>query len=258
MRTITAALLLASAAGLLMLVTNAGAATVTPLTYGLDSPRGLAFSPLGTLNVAEAGHGGDVCIPDGPCIGDSGQISTVDTTNGAHSPWVTGLFSLMDSEGGAIGIDGLSALGGGHLFGIMGINPQSFAGADCTQIPKAPADCAQVLAAAQTQAGALLRFAPDGSWNNVADVGGFDYQFTLDNPGGSTFGTEIDANPYGVLASSRGTYVADAGANTLDWVSTDGTVSVAYRFPVPEPGRAVPDRRCADLCRGGERASDRR
>jgi hypothetical protein len=238
MKKLTAALLVASALTTVALVASAGAATVSPVTSGLDSPRGLAFLPNGTLAVAEAGHGGDVCIPDGPCFGVSGQISTIDLATGWHSPFVSGLFSLMDPEGGAIGIDGLSAQGG-RLLGIMGIFPQAFAG-DCSQIPGAPSDCPQVLAAAQSQAGALLKFTPSGNWNKLADVGGFDYQFTIDHPGGSVYGTEIDANPYGLLAQPRGTYVADAGSNTLDWVSNDGTVSVVHRFPVPNPEEPFP------------------
>jgi hypothetical protein len=90
-----------------------------------------------------------------------------------------------------------------------------------------------VLAAAQSQAGALLKFTPSGNWNRIADVGGFDYQFTADNPGDGQFGTEIDANPYGLLGLPGGTYVADAGSNTLDWVANNGEISIVYRFPVP-------------------------
>src|SRR5262245_12659566 len=77
----------------LVVAAGAGAATVTPVAAGLDSPRGLAFLPDGTLAVAEAGHGGDVCFPGGgPCLGTSGQISTIDLGDGSHTPIVSGLF----------------------------------------------------------------------------------------------------------------------------------------------------------------------
>jgi hypothetical protein len=79
----------------------------------------------------------------------------------------------------------------------------------------------------------LLKFTPSGDWKEIADVGGVDYQFTADNPGDGTYGTEIDANPYGVLATPSGTYVADAGSNTLDWVGNNGDVSILNRFTVP-------------------------
>lgn len=231
-----------AAAGLCALAVTAGtagAATVTPLASGLDSPRGLAFLPNGTLVVAESGHGGDVCIPDGPCFGLSGQISSVDPTTGSHSPVVSGLFSLFDPEGGAIGIDGLSTQGG-RLLGIMGAFPQAFDGADCSLLPSPPGDCEQVLAAARSQAGALLKFTPSGRFTSIANPGAVGYQFTVDNPGGDQYGHEEDANPYGVLGLPGGAYVADAGANTLDWVTANGQVSIVYRFPVPDPAEPFP------------------
>jgi len=217
---------------------NAHRATVIPVAAGLDSPRGLAFLKNGTLVVAEAGHGGDVCL-DGACLGVSGHVSKVDPTTGSHTPVVSGLFSVLDPEGGAVGIDGLSAQGG-RLLGIMGLYPQAFAGADCSKVPSAPADCAEVLAAAQSQAGALLTLRSNGSFKQITNVGAFDYQFTVDNPGGSVYGTEQDANPYGLLALRQGTFVADAGSNTLDWVAKDGTVSIVHRFPVPDPAEPFP------------------
>jgi hypothetical protein len=85
----------------------------------------------GTLTVAEAGHGGDVCFPGGHCVGASGQISTINLATGTHTPLVSGLFSALDPEGGAIGVDGLSAQGG-RLLAIMGIFPQALDGATCT------------------------------------------------------------------------------------------------------------------------------
>src|SRR5438445_12943098 len=119
------ALVSACALALGVFMGAAGAATVVPLASGLDSPRGLAFLPNGTLTVAEAGHGGDVGLGGGgpPCVGTSGQISTVNTTTGSHTPLVSGLFSLLDPEGGAIGVDGLSSQGG-RLLAIMGVFPQ--------------------------------------------------------------------------------------------------------------------------------------
>jgi hypothetical protein len=209
-------------------VAGAGAATITQVTTGLDSPRGLAFLPNGTLVVAEAGHGGDVCT-GGVCLGLTGRISTIDLATGSHAPLVSGLFSFLE-RGSATGIDGL-ATQGGRLLGIMGNNINELADFDCSVL--AAADCKQVLAAGEVQAGALLKFTPSGTWSKIADVGGVDYQFTADNPGDGVYGTEIDANPYGVFALPGGTYVADAGSNTLDWVDNNGSVSVLNRFTVP-------------------------
>lgn len=218
-------------------VSATGAATVTPVTSGLDSPRGLAFLPNGTLNVAEAGHGGDVCFPGGgPCLGTSGQISRIDLTTGGHTPIVSGLFSLLDPEGGAIGVDGLSAQGG-RLLAIMGASPDPLVGATCAGLAS---DCPAVFGAARAQAGQLLKVTPSGIWKAFAGVGSFDFAFTAANPGGSVYGDEIDANPYGVLALPSGTYVADAGANTLDWVGNNGDISILHRFAVPSPPLPFP------------------
>jgi hypothetical protein len=221
----------------LVVVVGAGAA-VTPVTSGLDSPRGLAFLPNGTLTVAEAGHGGDVCLGGGgpPCLGTSGQISRINLATGSHSPIVSGLFSLLDPEGGALGPAGLSAQGG-RLLAIMGVNPQALEGASCSG---QPSDCPAVLATARAEAGQLLKVTPSGSWNAFAGVGAFGFDFTANNPGDGEFGTEIDANPYGVLALPSGTFVADAGANTLDWVGNNGHITMVHRFPVPDPPQLFP------------------
>jgi hypothetical protein len=235
MRKFTVAVVAVCVLGFGVFISAASAATVAPLASGLDNPRGLAFLPSGTLTVAEAGHGGDVCFGDGgPCVGTSGQISTLNVTNGWHTPLVSGLFSLLDPEGGGIGVDGLSSQGG-RLLAIMGVFPQVLDGATCTG---QPADCPQVLATARAEAGQLLKVTPSGNWKTIAGVGASDFQWTIDHH--SIYGGEVDANPYGLLALPGGTYVADAGANTLDWVGNDGSISVVYRFPNPNPAEPFP------------------
>jgi sugar lactone lactonase YvrE len=82
----------------------------------------------------------------------------------------------------------------------------------------------------------------------VADVGHFDFQWTAEHK-------ELvpeqfpDANPYGVISSPWSTWVVDAGANTLDRVSPDGSVSVTTFFPNPPVSDAVPT--CIDRGRDG-------
>jgi hypothetical protein len=234
-------LLLVAAALAVVVVGGAGAATVTQVTSGLDNPRGVAFLPNGTLAVAEAGHGGDVCLGAGgslPCLGTSSQISAIDLATGSHTPIVSGLFSVKEPEGGGsvIGAAGLSAQGG-RLLASMGESPAPLADASCTGLAS---DCPAVLATARGEAGQLLKVTPSGSWKALAGVGSFDFDFTAANPGDGTYGEEIDANPYGVLGMPSGTYVADAGANTLDWVGNNGDISILYRFPVPNPPQPFP------------------
>jgi hypothetical protein len=202
-----------------------------PVASGFDSPRGVDFFK-GKLVVAEAGHGGTSCIPASAmnpltCFGRSSQISWVNTAAGTHTPLVDHLFSVAEFRGSgpgeALGVDGISARDG-RLMAIEGVFPQAFANFTC-----APGDagCAADVAAAKNQAGALLAVRSNGSWRKVAGVGAFGFDFTANIPR-----QEHDSNPYGVLAASGGSYVADAGSNTLDFVSNSGHISVRHYFPL--------------------------
>jgi hypothetical protein len=91
---------------------------------------------------------------------------------------------------------------------------------------------------------------PNGTWTSIAPVGtvDFDYttQFPQPTPGPVVQGTqEHDANPYGVLATEDGAYVADAGSNTLDLVNEHGKIRILihdlFRADPPTfPSDAVP------------------
>jgi hypothetical protein len=222
----------------MVVATSAGARagwTKTTVAGGLDSPRGLAFLPNGTLLVAESGHGGDVCRSEtaggqtiNHCIGTSSQISSIDLSTGAHHAVVSGLFS--SSGLGVEGADGLAARGG-QLLTAMAEYPQQYADWTCTG---QPADCPQVLAAAQSQAGVLLKVTPAGVSRGAGSVGAFDYAWTQTN--NHQLSTEVDANPYGVLATAKGTFVADAGSNTLDFVRPNKQVQLLGGVPAPAGG----------------------
>ena len=234
-----------SAAGLVVLAcllvmvvaTSAGARagwTKTTVAGGLDSPRGLAFLPNGTFLVAESGHGGDVCRSEtdagqtiNHCIGTSSQISSIDLSTGTHHAVVSGLFS--SSALGVEGADGLDARGG-QLLTAMAEYPQQYADWSCSG---QPADCPQVLATAQAQAGVLLKVTPAGV-RGAGSVGAFDYVFTQTNH--NQLSTEVDANPYGILATAKGTFVADAGSNTLDFVRPNKQVELLGGVPAPAAG----------------------
>lgn len=250
-----AAVLALAAAALTIPLAAAGtvrsqARTVTVVATGLDSPRGLLLTPDGTLLVAEAGHGGDNCTtsPAGMlCIGTTSQISSVDTTSGTHKPVVTGLYSRSVPTEGITGVDGIAAQHG-QLFGAMTSYPQELDGWSCAGHPT---DCADTLAAARAQAGQLVSFTPSGSWKAIAGIGSSDYQWAVAN--NHAYSREpANANPYGVYAVPAGEYVADAGANTLDFVRADGTASIISALAPPAPGGFPADTvpTCVTVLRG--------
>jgi hypothetical protein len=215
-------LLVVAMAALLPSPASSGS-NVTQVASHLDSPRGIAFIN-GRMVVAEAGNGGKTCFTPAPgitiCFGATSRISWVNPTTHTHTPLVKGLFSVMLPMGeGVIGVSGLT-VSNGRIIGIIGGTPQ--------EVPPGVSNAAQ--------AGRLISVNPaDGTWRTVAPVGKRDYnftlKFTLPTPGVYSPGTnEHDANPYGVLAADNGIYVADAGANTLDFVGADGKIRILNYF----------------------------
>jgi len=155
---------------------------------------------------------------------------------------------------GITGADGVSTFGG-RTFATLAEAPQEFATLTCD---RQPADCADVLAATRAQAGQLVQVAPGGTWKAVAGVGAQGYDLVAADP---SLGDPRDgphANPYGLVALSRGVWVADAGANLLDWIPNDGRLDVASHLPDPPaggfPADAVPT--CVAVLRGNLYAAD--
>jgi hypothetical protein len=231
------------ALGAAFVIPTSAAAAATPATpgtpvlvaSGFDSPRGVAFFH-GRLVVAEAGSGGRNCTvatPTDPvvvCFGRTGRISWANP-GGTPTPLVDNLFSVAEYHGpigfvppDTLGPHGLSAQGG-TLMAILGVYPQTFKNYTC---PAGDQQCQADLAAAKKQAGALLAVKANGSYRKVAGVGAYDYEWTVRT---NIPDQEQDANPYGVLAANGGVYVADAGSNTLDFVSKGGRISVVNYFP---------------------------
>jgi hypothetical protein len=230
--------------------------TRTTVATGLDSPRALTFSPSGDLLVAEGGHGGDVCRPMGAlgdqCIGLTSRITKVDTGSGALTPLASGLFSSSLGMEGITGVDGVAA-SGGKLYATMTGAHQQYDTWSCTN---QPADCAAVVAAAKAQAGQLEHVSNGGTVQPLADVGGHDFDLVLADPSLSSEGP--NANPYGLFAEPMGIWVADAGANVLDWITNDGSIAVSSRIPKNAPGGfpgdGVPT--CVAVLRGHLYAAD--
>jgi hypothetical protein len=146
------------------------------------------------------------------------------------TPVVTRLISAAGKDGtSATGADGL-ATQGGRILTTITEHHQLVDG-----LPSSP-----LVNAAEAQLGRLFKTNPAGQLQSVADVGGFDYEYTQacinhevitppcgpDGQANGGPGQFPDANPYGVLALPGRTYVADAGSNTLDLVRANGSIQI--------------------------------
>ena len=201
----------------------------------LDNPRGLSFGASGVLYVAEAGHGGPVCLGPGPegsplCAGLTGAVSRV-RHDGRVVRLVTGLVSAADPKGqSAEGPVSVSSRHG-RVYALIGESARGLP-------PKTPTS--PVLTAARQQLGRQIRLTGHGRYTPVAPVGDIDYLWSAAH---KKLNPQFpDANPNAILAVAGGAYVADAGANTLDWVSSTGKVKVLAYLNVPKgaPVDSVP------------------
>lgn len=196
----------------------------TTVATGLDSPRGVAFHD-GVLLVAEAGHGGTACFMDPDagrvCIGSSGRISWI--RNGSRTTLVDGLFS--ETARGGFDVEGPAGLSVDEerILAQISTPPQ--------EVPDPPTISASASAFGKSQAGRLISVHTNHTWTTVAQVGKFDFNYTLQFSVTGPQAQEHDANPYGLLATDFGAYVTDAGSNTLDRVHDDGKISVVFRDP---------------------------
>lgn len=215
-----------------------GPGSVTTIASDLDNPRDLTFGPGGRLYVAEAGHGGSECIPGGGpggeenCVGFTSGISSIDAS-GAHRV-LSGLVSLAEASGfAATGIDGVSMLGNGSMFGIETESSDAIPAAASKFLSQS------TIAAARAQLGRLIQTNPSGHWRAVADVGHFDFGWSSEHK-------ELvpeqfpDANPYAVLTEGGVNWVADAASNTIDAVRSNGSIRVVAFIPNPPVSDSVP------------------
>lgn len=200
--------------------------TVTVVAENLDNPRGLAFSPHGDLYIAEAGHGGDLCLgggEEGPqCAGLTSGISKL--SQGVLTKVVDHLISVGSPDGSFA--EGLVAVStqGNRLYGQVAANSHGIP-------PEAPPG--PTVDAARAQLGRTLAINGDGTWSALATTGDTDYAWTSDH-------TDLqpdqfpDANPNGLATSGRTQYVADAGANLIAKVDNHGNVSTLAYLQVPD------------------------
>ncbi|WP_335136539.1 ScyD/ScyE family protein [Nostoc sp.] len=185
----------------------ASAASFSVIANGLYNAGGLSFGPDGNLYVTEAGIGGSgACVPPPSgqggslCYGRSGAVTKIE--NGKTERILTGLPSLAlpDGSGGAGPRDiKFDATGKPYVLIGYGANP-AFRDRNL----------------GNTDLGKII--APDfktNSWKTVADLANYEL---ANNPDGG----DVDSNPLRFVIDGKKLVVADAGANDLLSVNTDG------------------------------------
>ncbi|WP_162248057.1 ScyD/ScyE family protein [Angustibacter sp. Root456] len=204
---------------------SAGAPGVTVVANHLDNPRGLSFDRAGRLYIAEAGHGGSVCLgagPEGPqCAGRTGAVSVL---------WHGHLRTVVDHLASVAAPDGTAAEGmvavsahRGRVYGQMALH-------SAVVPPDAPSGA--VVRALRHQLGRTLAISRNGSWSVVASTGNVDYRWT-DHHKYLQPDQFPDANPNAITTVGRTHYVADAGANLIAKVDARGHVSTLTYLQVP-------------------------
>ena len=196
-------------------IVHAGAETPIVIATGLNNPRGLAFGPDGALYVAEAGKGGKGLCAEGPeglrCYGPTGSITRIGGHLGIVTRVVTNMPSAATEDGSfATGPHDISfqGLGGAYVTIGYGGNPVN------RTLDFGPAGANFARLVRLTIAGRRVG----------TDLGSYEL---ATNPTGD----EVDSNPYGLVALPGRRVVADAGANALNAVWTNGAISTLAVFP---------------------------
>ncbi|TAM89284.1 MAG: ScyD/ScyE family protein, partial [Jatrophihabitans sp.] len=204
--------------------------SITPVIGGLAAPRGITFDGKGNMYVSESGTAGS----DAAGLTHTGRVDKY--AWGSKTPaWTTGFDSIYATEDPSqppdvLGPEGISAMGNG----CMKNSPGERNGCQLMMITSESTP--GILAATggavnDPQAGHLYRLnGATGAATAMSDVGSQMYQFTGDHK--SLFPPDFpDSNPYGVLVTRNGTFVADAGANTISEIMPDGTARVVSYIP---------------------------
>ena len=202
-------------------------ASVSVVMSNLDNPRGLAWGPEGGLYVAEAGgatiKGPCAPVPRGQnCYSGTGAITRL--WKGTQERVASGLPSHVL----------VTPMGPSDITGPHDIAFQGKGNAYVTIGWGGPPAARAALGALGQWFGSTIRVTPNGSFDLVADISGFEQ---ANNPAGGP----LDSNPYGVLAEPGRQFLTDAGGNSLLEVTANGLVSLVATFPPTASGAdAVP------------------
>ncbi len=187
---------------------------------GLINPKGMAFTPDGTLYIAESGPPSDVMVPlpanfggEGP-IGRGGRSSRVQV-GGGREDFVTDLPNI-----GLYG--GVEMLGAASMAVLDG-------------------QLYEVAAGHMTVSPLLSRISPDGEMETIADIG----EFNEANPPPPSNGDAVPmGNPYDLIALDGNLYITDGNYNRILEATLDGSLSILAAWensPVTVGATAGPD-----------------
>jgi hypothetical protein len=214
-----AALAVSTALGVAGAPAASAATTITTVVSGLNNPRGVAFDSAGRMYLSESG----IFSNSAPVITRTGRVSKY-RADGAmwQKVWTNGGFeSLSSAENGpeVLGPEGISAAGGN----VAMIMSESINGVHAAT------------GLTPHQLGLLYGLDPaNGRARPVTNIGNQEYAWTGDHQSLAPHDFP-DSNPYAVLVTGSGsgqrTFVADAGANTINEVRRNGTVRVISYIP---------------------------
>jgi sugar lactone lactonase YvrE len=206
---------------------HAQAAGPEVVVDGLNHPRGLIALPFGIVLVAESGQAGTTpCLPPSPgtankpaCVSDTGAVTLA--ARGHKVRLVENLASIGATDGTAASGPhdiALTRQGLQVAFGYAN-NPTGRAGLGPDAAPL----------------GTLSTIDAHGDQHVVADLAAYEQ---ANNPGGEPGFPGLWSNPFSILPDGANTLVADSGANTINSIAPDGTISVVAVLPsrqVPAP-----------------------
>ncbi len=199
--------LVAPALALATTASSAQSATqVTVFASGLVNPKGMTFTPDGTLYVAESGKPGEVMVPlpvnfggIGP-VGTNARVSRI-SPDGQRQDFVTSLPNV----GLYGGIEMLGATGMAYLNGTL----YELAAGHITVSP------------------ALSRVTTDGSLQQVADIGAYNRLHPAPGDNGDAVPM---GNPFDVVTMGGNLYITDGNYNRILKVTPQGEVTTLVNF----------------------------
>ena len=189
---------------------------ITTIASGLTNPRGFAWSPDGTLYLAQAGRGGDnhVAVMDGFTVHNGLTSSIATVADGCATATVNGLPSILWEEAGWIwGAADVSVLDG-HVYALLG-------GAGAAWVSPA-------------SSGGVYRLEGDGSLTLIANLS----TWLRDNPPAEIpFDYMPDGSLFDLQAAGDALLLSEAVGGQLIRVTPDGEITsvadLSAGHPVP-------------------------